>query len=173
MQLTQDESSVTDENEEKNSLASSTNQYGQVLIMTQYDQKRSVLIVAVKMAKDLIVPDGKETSTACSLDSFARIMIVPDRKKKTKRKTRIFKESLNPTWNESFEFSDMNLSDVRLKSIDLLVKNSKSLFSREKSFLGQCVIQLNSIENLEQGHTGWYQLQDQTFCSGLLKKLLD
>ncbi len=151
LQLTQDESSVTDENEEKNSLASSTNQYGQVLIMTQYDQKRSVLIVAVKMAKDLIVPDGKETSTACSLDSFARIMIVPDRKKKTKRKTRIFKESLNPTWNESFEFSDMNLSDVRLKSIDLLVKNSKSLFSRESNVLFWSIekaIRLNNLDTI-------------------------
>lgn len=125
------------------------------------------------MAKDLICLDGKEANTTVSLDSFARIMIVPDRKKKTKRKTRIFKESINPTWNESFEFADMSLSDVRSKSIDLLVKNSKSLFSRDKSFLGQCVIQLNSIDNLEQGHTAWYQLQDQTFCSGLLKKLLD
>jgi hypothetical protein len=163
--LENEDSSVTEE--EKSSISTSlsrkADEYGQIELTIQYDSIKSKLLIKINKAKDL--------SDQNSFDSFVRILLLPDRRKRSKRKTKIIKDSIFPQWDEEFEF-DLSLAEAQSKSIDLLVKNTKSMFSREKSFMGQCVIQLNSIE-LENGITEWFQLQNRTLCDGLLKKLLD
>jgi Ca2+-dependent lipid-binding protein len=119
----------------------------------------------VNQARDLINTDKESLS-----DPYARFYLLPDRKKRTKRKTKIVKDSLTPHWDEEFDF-DMSLHDAKLKTLELTVKNDKNFFSREKTFMGQCLIELEAINDLEVGHTEWYSLRDETFFDKLIKKL--
>lgn len=106
-------------------------------------------------------------------DAYARIILMPDKKKRTKRKTRIIKDSLHPVWDETFEYDVASLAEARTKTLDLVVKNDKSLFSREKTFMGECLISLEAMFDLELGNVDWYKLQDQSLFESVLKKLQD
>lgn len=141
--------------------------YGQILVSIHYDTVRSKLVVKIVQASKLINTDKDSLS-----DPYARIILVPDRKKRTKRKTKIIKDTLTPQWDESFEY-DVSLADAKAKTIDLVVKNDKSLFSREKTFMGKCLIPLDAIDNLEIGCAEWYKLQDESAFESVLKKLND
>ncbi len=138
-------------------------EYGQVQLMIQYAEPK--LIVKVISAKNLINTDRDSLS-----DPYARIILIPDRKKKTKYKTKIIKDSLEPKWDEQFEF-EMSLADARTKFLDLVIKNYHSLFSRETSFMGQCLVAISSIENIELGHTDWYKLQHIKVHENQIKKI--
>lgn len=139
--------------------------YGQILVSIHYDSPRSKLVVKIVQASKLINTDKDSLS-----DPYARVILLPDRKKKSKRKTKIIKDTLAPQWDEAFEY-DMSLADAKLRSIDLVVKNDKSLFSREKTFMGKCLIQLDQIENLEIGATEWYKLEEESIFDAIVKKL--
>jgi len=167
------DSSTTEECDELKSIVSISSrkdEYGQIELFFQYDPKKSKLIIKIIQAKDLFNQPADFTKE--TLDTFVRIMLLPDRRKRTKRKTKTVKDSVTPNWDEQFEF-EMSLAETKTKSIDLVVKNTKSVFSRDKSFMGGCIIQLNLFDNLESGITQWFQLHNQTFCDGILKKLLD
>ena len=168
------ESSATDDCDElKSSVSNSSrnkDEYGQIELFFQYETKKSRLLIKIMRAKDLF--NQPVDSTKETLDTFVRVMLLPDRRKRTKRKTKTVKDSVTPHWDEQFEF-EMSLAEAKTKSIDLVVKNTKSVFSRDKSFMGGCIIQLNTFDNLETGVTQWFQLHNQTFCDGILKKLLD
>ena len=105
-------------------------------------------------------------------DAYARLILLPDRKKKSKRKTRIVKDSLEPKWDERFEF-EMELSEACAKTIDLVVKNDRPLFSRETTFMGQCLVSLDMIESIQLGHTGSYKLMPKNFYEEQVKKLTE
>ena len=169
----EDTVSTADEMDDKSllsDLSSRKEDYGQIQLTIMYDKNKSKLIIKVIQAKNLSSNDS--TSPITSFDSFVRIMLLPDRRKRTKRKTKTIKDSVAPQWDEQFDF-ELSLEESKTKSIDVLIKNTKSRFSRDKSFMGQCVVQIGSIDSLETGYTEWFQLHNQTFCAGMLKKLLD
>ena len=139
--------------------------YGQILVSIQYDTVRSKLLVKIVQASKLINTDKDSLS-----DPYARVILLPDRKKRSKRKTKVIKDSLTPQWDEQFEY-DLSLADAKTKTIDLAVKNDKSLFSREKTFMGKCLIQLDSIDSLELGSAEWYKLQEESAFEALMKKI--
>ena len=79
-----------------------------------FDTNRSKLIVRVIQANGLINTDKDSLS-----DAYTRIILLPDKKKKTKRKTKVIKDSLQPVWDETFEF------DVVLEKRDRVVVEAK------------------------------------------------
>jgi hypothetical protein len=103
-------------------------------------------------------------------------MLLPDRKKKTKRKTKVIKDVTADgpcNWEESFEFS-LELDECKTKTLDVILKNSshRSMFSsRERTFMGQCLIELSEVENLEIAQSNWYTLKDRSAFETKLKKL--
>lgn len=103
-------------------------------------------------------------------DPYARIILLPDKKKRTKRKTKVIKDSLSPVWDEPFEY-DGTLAEARSKTIDIVVKNEKSLFSREKTFMGECMIPLETMFDLEFGSVDWYKLHDASVYESMVKKM--
>ena len=144
---------------------SSEKDYGQVLVSVQYDSVRSKLLVKIVEAIKLINTDKDSLS-----DPYARVILLPDRKKRTKRKTKIIKDTLTPQWEEQFEY-DLPLAEAKTKTIDLVVKNDKSLFSREKTFMGKCLIPLEAIDSLELGSAEWYKLQEESAFDASIKKI--
>lgn len=137
-------------------------------IATHFESNRNKLVVRVIQASGLINTDKDSLS-----DPYARLILMPDKKKKTKRKTRVIKDSLQPMWDETFEFDVPSLADARTKILDVVVKNEKSLFSREKTFMGECLISLEGMFDLELGNVGWYKLQDQSVFESVIKKIQD
>lgn len=168
-----DDSSAAEDHDDKHkhkhrsSLTPKREHYGDVQVSVQYDTSRNKLVVKVNQARDLINTDKDSLS-----DPYARIVLLPDHKKRTKRKTKIVKNSLAPQWDETFEF-DLFQNEAKTKTIDLLVKNDKSLFSREKTFMGECLIPLDSIADLENGSTEWYKLHDSSVFETIIKKIHD
>jgi len=139
--------------------------YGEIELGIAYDTNRNKLVVKVNQAKDLINTDKDSLS-----DPYVRFVLQPDKKNKSKRKTKVIKDTLTPSWDETFEF-DLHLPEAKTKTIDLMVKNEKSLFSREKTFMGQCLISLSDIADIENGVTSWYKLEHQNAFDQIIKKI--
>lgn len=139
-----------------------------IKIAINFDSNRNKLVVRIIQAHGLINTDKDNLS-----DPYARVVILPDKKKKSKRKTRVIKDTLQPMWEETFEYDVASLSDARTKTLDVVVKNDKSLFSREKTFMGECLISLEAMFDLEFGNVDWYKLQDHGVFESIIKKIQD
>lgn len=65
----------------------------------------------IKAAKDLLAMDPSGLS-----DPYVKAYIVPDPKKRTKRKTKVVKKTLDPVWNETLEWQvpSENAKDLRV-----------------------------------------------------------
>ncbi|XP_058050624.1 extended synaptotagmin-3 isoform X2 [Ahaetulla prasina] len=87
---------------------------------------------------------------------YVRIYLLPDKRWITRRRTTVKKRTLNPRYDEKFEFND-TLEDIKKRALDVAVKNRKSLISHERKELGKVLIDL-SKEDLVKGFSQWYQL---------------
>ena len=163
-----DDSSLEDPNERRDRAPTvrKDDGYGQVRCGFRFDRTRSKLIVRVFEARNLINTDKNSLS-----DPYVRLLLLPDKKKKTKRRTKVVKDTLAPVFDETLEF-DMALEEAKLKTIDLTVKNDRSLFSTEKVFMGQALITLANY-NLDDGNLidDWFTLEPESALALRLKAL--
>ncbi|KAG8125141.1 putative Extended synaptotagmin-3 protein, partial [Naja naja] len=88
--------------------------------------------------------------------SICSHLLAPDKRWITRRKTTVKKKTLNPRYDEKFEFND-TLEDIKKRALDVAVKNRKSLISHERKEFGKVLIDL-SKEDLVKGFSQWYQL---------------
>ena len=144
-------------------------EYGFVQLYIHYIDSK--LVVKVLGGKNLINTDNWSANDKS--DAYARVLLLPDRKKRTKRKTKVIKNSLEPKWDEQFEYNDLSLDDVKTKTLDVLIKNDHFIISREKTFMGKCMIPLEQVIDLENGNTSWYKLQCKHFFEQQEKKLAE
>ena len=63
---------------------------------------QGTLNIAVEQAKDFQEP----------ADSFVKLYLLPDKSSSGKRKTKIVKSSLKPSWEEKFTFEKVKLDDL-------------------------------------------------------------
>jgi intermediate filament protein if len=163
-----DDSSLEDPNERRDRSPTSRKDegYGKLRCGFRFDRARSKLIVRVFEARDLINTDKNSLS-----DPYVRLLLLPDKRKKTKRRTKIMKDTLAPVFDETFEY-DMTYEEAKLKTIDLTVKNDRSLFSTEKVFMGQALITLANY-NLDDGNLidHWFTLEPEGALALRLKAL--
>jgi len=70
---------------------------GDILLGVEY--KRKQLMIHVKKARGLVVPDtGSRT-----VNSYVKIYLLPDRSKHSKRKTNVKKKTINPVYSETLK----------------------------------------------------------------------
>ncbi|XP_062513232.1 phosphatidylinositol 4-phosphate 3-kinase C2 domain-containing subunit alpha-like isoform X2 [Corticium candelabrum] len=69
---------------------------GEVKLCLSYNKDKSQLTAVVKHARDLV--SSNENSLA---NPYVKLYLLPDSSKSTKRKTKVVRKSLNPTYNES------------------------------------------------------------------------
>ena len=60
-------------------------------------------------------------------DPFVKIILLPD--KTRKRKTEVVKESLDPVWEEKFNFSVLR-DQLKEKRLEMIVMDRKGIFVR-------------------------------------------
>ena len=97
-------------------------------------------------------------------DAFVRIKIVPDTSNFFKRKTRVCRKTLDPTFNETLIF-EAEWSLLRRRVMQVTVWDSSSLM--EKEFLGGINFYLSTFDDDKDGvgaertlASSWFPLTD-------------
>nr|XP_012306540.1 extended synaptotagmin-3 isoform X3 [Aotus nancymaae] len=85
-----------------------------------------------------------------------RVLINGCRKWTCRKKTSVKRKTLEPLFDETFEFF-VPMEEVKKRSLDVAVKNSRPLGSHRRKELGKVLIDL-SKEDLIRGFSQWYEL---------------
>lgn len=124
---------------------------GEVNISVRYASLRRSLIVSINGCRNLL---------QCSnhgADPYVRIYLLPDRRWANRKKTTVKKRTLNPIYNEKFEFL-VSLEDAKKRTLDIAVKNHRPFGSNQKKEMGKTQVDL-SQEDVDQGFTDWFDLR--------------
>ncbi|XP_030065904.1 extended synaptotagmin-3 [Microcaecilia unicolor] len=123
---------------------------GEIQLTVRYASLRQSLIILVNGCRNLI---------QCSdngADPYVRIYLLPERRWTNRKKTTVKKKTLNPQYDEKFEFF-VTMDDVKKRSLDVAVKNHRSFGSHERKEMGKVLVDL-SKEDLSKGFTQWFEL---------------
>ncbi|KAF4109069.1 extended synaptotagmin-3 [Onychostoma macrolepis] len=124
--------------------------FGQIQLTMRYATLRKRLIVIVSCCKDLF---------SCSengSDTYVRIYLLPDQTWKHRKRTPVKKKTVNPVFNETFEFA-VSMEEARTRKLDVAIKNNKMLRKRERKEIGMVLIDMSEMD-LIKGSTEWYEL---------------
>ncbi|XP_053569804.1 extended synaptotagmin-2 isoform X2 [Bombina bombina] len=125
---------------------------GQIQLTIRHSSHRNKLMVVVHSCRNLIAysEDGS--------NPYVRLYLLPDKRRSGRRKTHVAKKELNPTYDQTFEFS-VALPDLQRRTLDVAVKNNTGFLQRDKGLLGKLLIDLSS-EEVTKGWTQWYDLTE-------------
>uniref|UniRef100_A0AAX7VMX2 Extended synaptotagmin-like protein 2b n=1 Tax=Astatotilapia calliptera TaxID=8154 RepID=A0AAX7VMX2_ASTCA len=103
---------------------------GEIQLTVRHSSQRNKLIVVVHACRNLIAftKDGS--------DPFIRLYLLPDKSRTGKRKTSTMKRTLNPVYDQTFEFS-VSIVELYRRTLDVAVKNGGSILSKHKGLLGK------------------------------------
>ncbi|KAG3291640.1 extended synaptotagmin 1, transcript variant X1 [Ictidomys tridecemlineatus] len=125
---------------------------GQVKLTVWYYSEERKLVSIIHSCRALR-PNGRD-----SPDPYVSLLLLPDKNRGTKRKTSQKKKTLNPEFNERFEW-ELPLDEALRRKLDVSVKSNSSFMSRERELLGKVQLDLAEID-LSQGAAQWYDLMD-------------
>ncbi|XP_056605530.1 extended synaptotagmin-2 isoform X2 [Triplophysa dalaica] len=125
---------------------------GEVQLTVRHSLQRNKLIVVVHACRNLIAltKDGS--------DPYIRLYLLPDKRRSGRRKTSTLKKTLNPVYDQSFEFS-VSIVELHRRTLDVAVKNGGGLLSKPKVLLGKALVDLGK-EDISKGWTLWYNLTE-------------
>ncbi|XP_069791360.1 extended synaptotagmin-3-like [Narcine bancroftii] len=118
----------------------------------RYSTPRRSLIVIVHCCRSLI---------PCSNDGpdpYVRLYLLPDKRWSGRRRTHVKKKTVDPQYDERFEFP-ISLEEIPKRKLDVAVKNNRSFRSHERKELGKVLINIPE-DHLTSGFTEWYKLTD-------------
>ncbi|XP_065056875.1 uncharacterized protein LOC135685055 isoform X8 [Rhopilema esculentum] len=104
---------------------------GSITIGLKYekiDESVGKLLVDIKGANDLAAADPTQLS-----NPFVKAYLLPDKTRKSKRKSTFKKGTLSPTWNEKFEYNGITLEELEQRVLELTVWDHDL---RSNDFLG-------------------------------------
>ncbi|XP_065431964.1 LOW QUALITY PROTEIN: extended synaptotagmin-1 [Chrysemys picta bellii] len=131
--------------------------HGQLQLTAWYHMDERKLVVIVHSCRKL------RASSKDIPDPYVSLILLPDKNRVTKRKTTVRKRTLNPEFNERFEW-ELPLEEASRRKLEACVKNSVSFMSREKEPLGKVHLDLSQMD-LAQGKAQWYNLKDDRSSS--------
>ncbi|XP_040860235.1 extended synaptotagmin-3 isoform X2 [Ochotona curzoniae] len=123
---------------------------GEVQLTVRYVCLRRCLRVLVNGCRNLT------PCTSSGADPYVRVYLLPERRWASRRKTSVKRKTLEPLFDETFEYF-VPLEEVKTRSLDVAVKNSRPLGSHRRKELGKVLIDL-SKGDLIQGFCQWYEL---------------
>ncbi|XP_060939896.1 extended synaptotagmin-2 [Limanda limanda] len=125
---------------------------GEVQLTVRHSSQRNKLIVVVHGCRNLIA------FTEQGSDPYVRLYLLPDKRRSGRRKTHTFKKTLNPVYDQTFEFS-VSLVELHRRTLDVAVKNSGGLLSKHKGLLGKVLVDLTH-DDITKSWTQWYELSE-------------
>uniref|UniRef100_A0A8C8MKF6 Extended synaptotagmin-2 n=1 Tax=Oncorhynchus tshawytscha TaxID=74940 RepID=A0A8C8MKF6_ONCTS len=120
---------------------------GEIQLTVRHSSQRNKLIVVVHACRNLIAFAKDES------DPFIRIYLLPDKSRTGPRKTGIIKKTLNPVYDQTFEFS-VSMVELHRRTLDIAVKNGGSILSKHRGLLGKVMVDLSG-EDISKGWTQW------------------
>ncbi|XP_051984514.1 extended synaptotagmin-2-B isoform X2 [Xyrauchen texanus] len=123
---------------------------GEIQLTIRHSPQRNRLIVVVHSCRNLI------SSTGSGSDPYVRLYLLPDKRRSGRRKTNTIKKTVNPVYDQTFEFS-VSLVELHRRTLDVAVKNGGGILSKHRGLLGKVLVDLNS-EDLSKNSTQWYEL---------------
>ncbi|XP_058482791.1 extended synaptotagmin-2 isoform X1 [Solea solea] len=138
---------------------------GEVQLTVRHSSQRNKLIVVVHSCRNLIAftKDGS--------DPFIRLYLLPDKSRTGRRKTSTTKRTLNPVYDQTFEFN-VSMVELHRRTLDVAVKNGGSILSKHKGLLGKVLVDLSG-EDIARGWTQWYSLSEDGLSSQSLTSTHD
>ncbi|KAK2906311.1 extended synaptotagmin-3 [Channa argus] len=124
--------------------------FGEIHLTIRYANLRHKLIVLVNACRNLFPCSENGT------DSYVRLYLLPDQTWRHRKRTHVKKKTVNPIFNDKFEFS-VSLEDAQSRKLDVAVKNNKMFHTRERKDIGMVTLDLSQI-NLVIGITEWFEL---------------
>ncbi|KAM9349767.1 extended synaptotagmin-2 [Symphorus nematophorus] len=125
---------------------------GEVQLTVRHSSQRNKLIVVVHACRNLIA------FTDHGSDPYVRLYLLPDKRRSGRRKTHTFKKTLNPVYDQTFEFT-VSLVELHRRTLDVAVKNGGGLLSKHKGLLGKVLVDLTH-DDISKGWTQWYELSE-------------
>ncbi|KAM9333485.1 extended synaptotagmin-2 isoform 1-T1 [Pholidichthys leucotaenia] len=147
----------------QNGSAPSQYPLGEIQLTVRHSSQRNKLIVVVHACRNLIAftKDGS--------DPFIRLYLLPDKSRTGRRKTSTMKKTLNPVYDQTFEFS-VSTVELHRRTLDVAVKNGGSILSKHKGLLGKVLVDLSGDE-ISKGYTQWYDLSEDGLSSQGIKSI--
>ncbi|XP_053323706.1 regulating synaptic membrane exocytosis protein 2 isoform X4 [Spea bombifrons] len=131
---------------------------GQLSIKLCYDKVGYQLIVTILGAKDLPPrEDGRPRNP------YVKIYFLPDRSDKNKRRTKTMKKTLEPKWNQTFNYSPVHRREFRERMLEITLWDQARVREEESEFLGEILIELETALLDDEPH--WYKLQTHDVSS--------
>ncbi|XP_074653719.1 extended synaptotagmin-2-B-like isoform X2 [Tubulanus polymorphus] len=131
-----------------------SNGLGRIQLTLRYSQQRNRLVVVIHKCINLVPCDDDRLA-----DPYVRIYLLPEKNTIGKKKTQTKKNTLNPVFDETFEFP-VNETDLKSCQLDIAVKNSVSVFSMARHEMGQILINLGTTD-LTKALTEWFDLEPE------------
>ncbi|XP_068437504.1 extended synaptotagmin-2 isoform X2 [Clinocottus analis] len=149
----------------QNGSAPSQYPLGEVQLTVRHSSQRNKLIVVVHACRNLIAftKDGS--------DPFIRLYLLPDKSRTGRRKTGTMKRTLNPVYDQTFEFS-VSMVELHRRTLDVAVKNGGSILSKHKGLLGKVLVDLSG-DDISKGCTQWYDLSEDGVSSQSIRSIQD
>ncbi|XP_029071146.1 extended synaptotagmin-3 [Monodon monoceros] len=123
---------------------------GEIQLTVRYVCLQHCLSVLINGCRNLM------PCTSSGADPYVRVYLLPERRWASRKKTSVKRKTLDPLFDEIFEFF-VPLDEVKKRSLDIAVKNSRPLGSHRRKELGKVLIDL-SKEDLNKGFSQWYEL---------------
>ncbi|XP_062861386.1 phosphatidylinositol 4-phosphate 3-kinase C2 domain-containing subunit alpha [Trichomycterus rosablanca] len=120
---------------------------GEVKLSVSY--RNGTLFCMVMHIKDLVSEDGADPNP------YVKTYLLPDPQKTSKRKTKVARKTLNPTFNEMLVYSGYSKETLKQRELQLSVLSAESL--RENYYLGGITLSLKDFD-LSQETVKWYKL---------------
>ncbi|KAM9709258.1 extended synaptotagmin-3 isoform 2-T2 [Menidia menidia] len=124
--------------------------FGEIHLTVKYASLRNKLIILVDACRNLFPCSENGT------DSYVRLYLLPDQTWRHRKKTHVKKRTVNPVFNDKFEF-DLSLEEARTRKLDVAVKNNKMFHTRERKDIGMVLLDLSQMD-IAKGVTEWYEL---------------
>ncbi|XP_051841585.1 extended synaptotagmin-3 [Antechinus flavipes] len=123
---------------------------GEIQLTVRYMSLRHNLVVLINGCRNL------RPCCSSGVDPYVRVYLLPERKWTSRKKTSVKRKTLNPQYDEKFEFC-VPMEEVKKRTLDIAVKNHRPFGSHKRKELGKVLIDL-SKKDLIKGFTQWYEL---------------
>uniref|UniRef100_A0A3P8XVG5 Extended synaptotagmin-like protein 2a n=1 Tax=Esox lucius TaxID=8010 RepID=A0A3P8XVG5_ESOLU len=120
---------------------------GEIQLTIRHSSQRNKLIVVVHSCRNLIA------FTDHLSDPYVRLYLLPDKRRSGRRKSHTLKKTLNPVYDQTFEFS-VSIVELHRRTLDVAVKNGGNVFSKHKGLLGKVFVDL-TYDDIAKGWTQW------------------
>ncbi|XP_054643984.1 extended synaptotagmin-3 [Dunckerocampus dactyliophorus] len=127
--------------------------FGEISLTVRYATLRNKLVIMVNSCRDLFPCSENGT------DSYVRLYLLPDQTWRHRKRTHVKKRTVNPIFDEKFEFN-VSLEEAQTRTLDVAVKNNKMLHRRERKDIGMVHVVLSQLD-LVKGVKNWYKLMLQ------------